>query len=84
MQNLSSINIDDQSKELHESLLKKVSRTFALTIPLLSGELRFVVTHAYLLCRILDTIEDEPGLTLPEKKAFAQEFLQIVEGYGSA
>ena len=42
-------------------MLQCVSRTFALTIPQLPGALRDVVGNAYLLCRIADTIEDEPN-----------------------
>ena len=41
-----------------ESILPLVSRTFALTIPELPQPLSGVVTTAYLLCRIADTIED--------------------------
>ena len=40
-------------------ILSRVSRTFALTIPQLPAELATVVTHAYLLLRLADTIEDE-------------------------
>jgi farnesyl-diphosphate farnesyltransferase len=36
-----------------------VSRTFALNIPVLPTPLDLVVTVAYLLCRIADTLEDE-------------------------
>lgn len=42
-------------------ILSRVSRTFALTIPQLPAELATVVTHAYLLLRLADTIEDEPA-----------------------
>ena len=42
--------------------LPRVSRTFALNIPLLPAPLDLAVTVAYLLCRIADTVEDEaPG-----------------------
>ncbi|RYZ43596.1 MAG: squalene/phytoene synthase family protein [Myxococcaceae bacterium] len=42
--------------------LPRVSRTFALNIPLLPTPLDLAVTVAYLLCRIADTLEDEaPG-----------------------
>ena len=44
-------------------MLSGVSRTFALTIPQLPAGLCRVVSNAYLLCRIVDTIEDEPGLS---------------------
>jgi len=46
-----------------EKILQDVSRTFALTIPQLPPALRRVVSNAYLLCRIADTIEDDNALT---------------------
>jgi farnesyl-diphosphate farnesyltransferase len=65
---------------LQAHLLEGVSRTFALTIPELPGDLRNVVTNAYLLCRIIDTIEDEPALTAVEKRRFCTEFAHVVAG----
>ena len=44
------------------SILPAVSRTFALSIRVLPGELGRAVLTAYLLCRIADTLEDEPVL----------------------
>jgi farnesyl-diphosphate farnesyltransferase len=43
-----------------ERLLPEVSRTFAVSIQNLSPELREVVCVAYLLCRTVDTVEDDP------------------------
>lgn len=43
-------------------ILPHVSRTFALTIPLLDEPLRSEVGVSYLLCRIADTIEDRADL----------------------
>ena len=57
-----------------DQILPHVSRTFALTIPQLPGGLRSAVTCAYLLCRIADTIEDEPALSPPETFSFLQRF----------
>ena len=48
-------------------LLPKVSRTFALSIAGLREPARGAVCVSYLLCRILDTIEDAPGLTAPQR-----------------
>ncbi|MFP4357426.1 MAG: squalene--hopene cyclase [Puniceicoccaceae bacterium] len=59
---------------LQARLLEKVSRTFALTIPELPPALRHVVGNAYLLCRILDTIEDEPEMEPDEKSSFFRRF----------
>ena len=61
-------------------LLQDVSRTFALTIPQLPHRLRWPVTNAYLLCRIADTIEDEPALSAAQKQAFWERFVQVVAG----
>jgi farnesyl-diphosphate farnesyltransferase len=60
-------------------LLNGVSRTFALTIPQLPAALAGVVGNAYLLCRIIDTIEDEPALESARKRYFCQWFTAIVE-----
>ena len=62
------------------AILQEVSRTFALTIPQLPSGLRDVVGNAYLLCRIADTIEDEPTLLADEKREFSERFIQVVAG----
>jgi farnesyl-diphosphate farnesyltransferase len=56
-------------------ILPEVSRTFAINIPVLPAPLDLVVTVAYLLCRIADTIEDEG--TGPRGELFA-ELAQLV------
>lgn len=45
-----------------ERLLPEVSRTFAVSIQNLSSDLRDAVCVAYLLCRTVDTVEDDPRL----------------------
>jgi len=65
--------------ELQAVLLEGVSRTFALTIPQLPEALYPAVANAYLLCRIVDTIEDEVSLTAEQKKRFCSGFIQIVK-----
>ncbi len=65
-------------------ILQGVSRTFALTIPELPPPLSVVVSNAYLLCRIADTIEDEPALPPEEKRYFSEAFTRVVEGTVSA
>ncbi len=65
-----------------DQILPHVSRTFALTIPQLPQGLRTAVTCAYLLCRIADTIEDEPALSPPETLAFLQRFSAVLKGEG--
>jgi farnesyl-diphosphate farnesyltransferase len=61
-------------------MLDGVSRTFALTIPQLPSDLRPVVSNAYLLCRIIDTIEDEPALGTSAKRSFSDSFVRAVIG----
>lgn len=56
-----------QANEFCRSILPDVSRTFALSIRLLPGDLGSAVCCAYLLCRIADTIEDEPSLVVDQK-----------------
>jgi farnesyl-diphosphate farnesyltransferase len=61
-------------------ILPGVSRTFALTIPQLPLELDPVVTNAYLLCRLADTIEDDVGPTEAQKSEFHHRFVAVVQG----
>jgi len=63
-----------------DQILPHVSRTFALTIPQLPPGLRTAVTCAYLLCRIADTIEDEPALSPAATLAFLQRLSSVLEG----
>lgn len=62
------------------SILPGVSRTFALTIPVLPDKLAVVMTNAYLLCRLADTIEDDVGLDNGQKQEFHRRFVAVVEG----
>ncbi len=66
-----------------DQILAHVSRTFALTIPQLPVGLRTAVTCAYLLCRIADTIEDEPALSPPQTLAYLQRFSAVLDGHGN-
>lgn len=72
---LSQLSDDD----FQTLLLEGVSRTFALTIPQLPEKLYGAVANAYLLCRIVDTIEDEVALTAGQKKYFCSEFIDVVK-----
>ncbi len=65
-------------------VLQDVSRSFALTIPMLPPQLRTVVGTAYLLCRIADTIEDDPELPETSKSEFLERFSDVVEGAASS
>jgi farnesyl-diphosphate farnesyltransferase len=63
-----------------QSILGAVSRTFALTIPLLPKALETVIGNTYLLCRIIDTIEDAPTLSIEAKRDLSSLFLDAVLG----
>ena len=65
--------------DFQSAMLEGVSRTFALTIPQLPPGLSRVVSNAYLLCRIVDTIEDEPSLTGARKDYFCRQFLRTLD-----
>jgi farnesyl-diphosphate farnesyltransferase len=74
----------NSAANFQDQILPHVSRTFALTIPQLPMPLRTAVTNAYLLCRIADTIEDEPALSPTETRAFLQRFTAVVRGTETA
>ena len=63
-----------------KAILSSVSRTFALTIPLLPSIIEKVVGNTYLLCRIVDTIEDAAELNPHTKQKLSQLFLDAVLG----
>lgn len=56
------------------AILPAVSRTFAASIETLPESLRDAVRVAYLLCRIVDTIEDEAGLAPARRQALFEAF----------
>ncbi|BCX81542.1 farnesyl-diphosphate farnesyltransferase [Methylomarinovum caldicuralii] len=74
--------LDDAAFQAH--LLEGVSRTFALTIPQLPEPVHQVVANGYLLCRIVDTIEDEPLLDRDTKRRFCERFVAVVQGRADA
>jgi farnesyl-diphosphate farnesyltransferase len=79
------VAIPPETERRQQHHLDGVSRTFAFTIPQLPPGLRETVTNAYLLCRIADTIEDEPGLTADQKDGFHHQFLDAAAtGTGAA
>ncbi|SEU18634.1 phytoene/squalene synthase family protein [Stigmatella erecta] len=59
--------------------LPEVSRTFALNIPVLPEPLDLVVTVGYLLCRIVDTIEDEATCSAAQRAQLLSRFAHFVE-----
>jgi 4,4'-diapophytoene synthase len=67
-----------------DQVLPHVSRTFALTIPQLPPDLSRSVTNAYLLCRVADTIEDEPQIAPPDTLLYMERFADVVAGVADA
>lgn len=65
--------------EYQDYILQGVSRTFALTIPQLPSGLREQVGNAYLLCRLADTIEDDPNMPCADKRAFSERLVAVIE-----
>ncbi|NWB84018.1 MULTISPECIES: phytoene/squalene synthase family protein [Pseudomonas] len=63
-----------------EAIFPQVSRSFALTIPQLPPPLNTAMTTAYLLCRIADTIEDEPTLSITDKQHYEAAYIRAVLG----
>ncbi len=55
-------------------MLPRVSRTFALSIEALPADLRDPVRISYLLCRVVDTVEDAVGVPWPVREALFQAF----------
>jgi farnesyl-diphosphate farnesyltransferase len=55
-------SLDPEESDFCDRALNEVSRTFALSIRCLPSALRDAVRAAYLLCRIVDTIEDDRAL----------------------
>jgi farnesyl-diphosphate farnesyltransferase len=83
MEALKNLGDSLSDHEYQEQILQGVSRSFALTIPQLPAGLRSVITNAYLLCRIADTIEDERRLSIEQKRFFLREFIKVLTGKAS-
>lgn len=62
--------------------LKGVSRTYALVIPMLPGELDDAVGLAYLLMRVVDTLEDATDLTDDRRRRDLLALDAILTGNG--
>ena len=67
-----------EDEAYQKEILQDVSRTFALTIPQLPDDLNRVISNAYLLCRIADTIEDDNALSDEQTRKFSNQFIDVV------
>ncbi len=72
------VSVKDAERFCQE-ILPQVSRTFALSIRFLPGHLGRAVLVAYLICRIADTIEDDPVASIPAKTALLDHLLECFD-----
>lgn len=59
--------------------LKEVSRTFYPSIKALPKDLHVYVGHSYLICRLLDTLEDAYDITVELKKKSLDEAVKCIK-----
>ena len=64
--------------------LRQVSRTFSRPIEVLPGDLRKAVTCGYLLCRIVDAVEDNEAFTTTQRDDRYREFHGVLRGVAPA
>ncbi len=72
------MSLSEADRQFQYELLQGVARTFALSIPELPQPLADVIANAYLLCRIADTIEDEPAIPIATKCQLAAQFVELL------
>lgn len=63
--------------EYCRTALASISRSFALTIPMVNQELRDKITVGYVVARVLDTLEDSP-IPVEMKKVLMDEWIEII------
>lgn len=64
--------------------LQGVSRTYAILVPMLPRPLDGAVGVAYLLMRVVDTLEDAPGVSNEERRALLSTLDAALNGDGQA
>ena len=67
-------------QDQYSVMLRRVSRTFALSIEELRGVLREAETLAYLLLRVSDCIEDHASLPVPRKVELLHIWAEVLAG----
>ncbi len=76
---IESTQLIKQAELFCQEILPEVSRTFALSIRFLPGDLGRSVLCAYLLCRIADTIEDDAAAPPATKIFLLNQFMDSFE-----
>jgi farnesyl-diphosphate farnesyltransferase len=75
---------DHEAARFCREILPGVSRTFALSIRVLPGSLGDAVLCAYLICRIADTIEDEPRMAAARKAGLLDRLADCFDAAAAA
>src|SRR5271155_1620716 len=65
-------------------IIGRVSRTFAIGIAVLPGDLGKAVLTGYLLCRIADTVEDDGTASAARRQTLLARFLECFESPAKA
>src|SRR5512134_148203 len=73
-----SFTLTSVQKNYLDIFLNKVSRSFAILIPFLEEPLNYFFATSYLLCRVVDNIEDCQQPAAWKKLRFA-EFIQLLK-----
>ncbi|MBN2195001.1 MAG: squalene/phytoene synthase family protein [Polyangiaceae bacterium] len=71
---IGSLDVPAIDRDFCRAVLPRVSRSFALSIEALPPGLREAVRTTYLLCRIVDTVEDQVGLVVADRTALYDDF----------
>ncbi|GAC1441445.1 MAG: phytoene/squalene synthase family protein [Vulcanimicrobiaceae bacterium] len=76
-----AVNEEDERTALAfaRGIIGRVSRTFAIGIAVLPGDLGRAVLVGYLLCRIADTVEDDGSATAARRQELLARFLQCFD-----
>ncbi|MFQ5676489.1 MAG: squalene/phytoene synthase family protein [bacterium] len=73
-------NAADRGSNPHDyckSVLPRVSRTFSISIDVLRGDFYKSILCSYLLCRIIDTVEDSKFADFSQQKALFNSFTDL-------
>ena len=71
---------DTHALKFCAEILPRVSRTFAINIRVLKGELYRAILVAYLFCRIVDTVEDAEDLSIDLRNRLLDEYMAFFAG----
>jgi farnesyl-diphosphate farnesyltransferase len=74
---IQKMELNDLEKKYLDDMMNKVSRSFAIVIPSIEVPLQYYLAAAYLICRVVDNIEDCEQPFVWKQQHF-QEFHQLV------